>query len=163
MDKLSGQRGLLLTHLEHSRRIQLLQGRQVPTHHALPIQRGADGQRRQVLLYCGARRQGARGRRQGAGGMEPWLEALQDSTRLLRVPTRNELHSHHGTQERRGGERALLRTVEDLGRSTEADAQEPRHGEEGAEALLPAGVVPVERGYGHGELPAQLLYGRGGD
>ena len=28
-------------------------------------------------------------------GLESWMEALQDATGFLRVPTRHELHTHH--------------------------------------------------------------------
>ena len=46
---------------------------------------------------------------------EVGMETLQDTARQLRVPPRHELYPHHGQQERRGGECALLRTAPYMG------------------------------------------------
>ena len=64
----------------------------------------AYGQWRPLFLYQGRRHR-----------VESRMEALQDSTRQLRVPSRYELYPHYGKQERCGGKCALLCSASHLG------------------------------------------------
>ena len=64
------------------------------------------------------------------------LEALQDAPRLLRVPAWHELHPYYGPQERRGGQRAFLRSPEEMVRGSEADVEESVAGGKAPQTLL---------------------------
>ena len=53
VDQLPRERGLLLARLEHGWWLFVLQGREVPPHHALPLQRCAYGCGWSIFLYQG--------------------------------------------------------------------------------------------------------------
>ena len=152
VDKLSRKRRILLPHLPDCRRILLLQGREIQTHTALPLQRGAYGRGRKIFLYKRRRLR-----------LVAVLEAGTDSAGLLRMPARYGLHKDMRREERPECRSPVLRASGQQVRDTQTHSQQQDGRKEELQTLLLRGVVPVERGHGYGKFPAQPLYGRGGD